>query len=343
MTMSLELILAGIILISLTFYVLLGGADYGAGVWSLLATGPRASAQREAIAKAIGPIWEANHVWLILSITVLFSAFPKAFAVLSTRLHIPLSMMLIGIVLRGSAFAFRTHDIVPRTATDIWAQHFWERVFALSSVFTPLMIGTTIGALASGRLVGPPGSFLDVFVRPWATPFCFTVGVLALALFTLLAAVYLLLEAKDDALREDFRRRALWAAGLVNVVAALVVFLSDGASPEVRSHLIHTTVGMANVALAVVSALGTWVSLWRRRYRAAFLCAVSEVVLILWGWALAQYPYVITPDVTIADAAPVRTLQLVLAVLLAGALVLFPSLYYLYRIFKGGTILRELE
>jgi cytochrome d ubiquinol oxidase subunit II len=341
--MSLEFTLAGIMLVALTFYVLFGGADYGAGVWSMFATGPRAPAQREAIAKAIGPIWEANHVWLILVVTVLFSAFPKAFAVLSTRLHIPLSLMLIGIVLRGSAFAFRTNDVVPKSQSEAGAQRFWERVFAVSSVFTPIMLGTIIGALASGRLTGRPSSFVEAFVRPWATPFCFTVGLLALALFALLAAMYLLLEAKEDALREDFRRRALWAAVIADAIAGMVVLLSSDASPEIRSHLVHTSVGLAIVAAAGASALGVLVCLWQRRYRVAFLCTVGEVTLILWGWAFAQYPYLITPDVTIADAAPVQTLQLVLAVLLLGALMLFPSLYYLYRVFKGGSILRALE
>ncbi len=341
--MSLELILAGIILISLTFYVLLGGADYGAGVWSLFAAGPRGHAQREVIAKAIGPIWEANHVWLILVITVLFTAFPKAFAVLSTRFHIPLSLMLIGIVLRGSAFAFRTNDVVPRTVGDAGAQKFWERVFAVSSVFTPVMLGMTIGALASGHRTGEVSTFVDSFVRPWATPFCLAVGLLALALFALLAAVYLILEAKEDALREDFRKRALWAASLSSVFAAVSFILSKGAAPEIRFHLVHTTWGLANVAFAALSALGAFMFLWRRRYRAALFCTAGEVTLILWGWAFAQYPYLVTPDVTIADAAPIQTLELLLAALLIGALLLFPSLYYLYRIFKGGTILRALE
>ncbi|MDQ6733340.1 MAG: cytochrome d ubiquinol oxidase subunit II [Nitrospirota bacterium] len=341
--MSLELILAGTILISLTFYVLFGGADYGAGVWSLLARGPRALAQREAIAKAIGPIWEANHVWLILVVTILFTAFPKAFALISTHLHIPLSLMLIGIVLRGSAFAFRTNDVVQRTVSEAGAQKFWERVFAVSSVFTPMMLGATIGAVASGRMTGQGGTFMDAFVRPWATPFCFTVGLLALALFAFLAAVYLVLEAQDDALREDFRQRALWAGGVAVLLAGAVFLLSNSAAPHVRNHLSHTTWGTMTLLLAGLSALAALTSLWQRMYRMAFVCTVSEVIFIVWGWAVAQYPYLVIPDVTIADSAPTQTLQLVLVTLLIGALLLFPSLYYLYRIFKGGTILRALE
>ncbi|MEP6888408.1 MAG: cytochrome d ubiquinol oxidase subunit II [Nitrospirales bacterium] len=341
--MSLELILAGIILISLTFYVLLGGADYGAGVWSLFATGPRALAQREAVAKAIGPIWEANHVWLILVVTVLFTAFPKAFALLSTRLHIPLSLMLIGIVLRGSAFAFRTHDVVPRSEREAGAQKVWERVFAVSSVFTPIMLGTTIGAAASGRLGGQADTFVDMFVRPWANPFCLAVGLLALTLFAFLASVYLLLETRDDGLREDFRKRALWGGAVAALMAGAVFLLSKNGAPYVQYNLAYTTWGRLTVALVGLSALAGFVSLWQRRYRSAFVSTIGEVTFILWGWALAQYPYLVIPGATIMDAAPTPTLELVLATLLIGALVLFPSLYYLYRVFKGSIILRALE
>jgi cytochrome d ubiquinol oxidase subunit II len=219
----------------------------------------------------------------------------------------------------------------------------WERIFGVSSVFTPVMLGTTIGAVASGRLGGQTDTFVDMFVRPWANPFCLAVGLLALALFAFLAAVYLLLETRDDELREDFRKRALWAAGVAAVVAAAVFLLSKDEAPPVRNNLGHTTWGTMIVGLAGLSALTALVSLWHRKDRAAFVFAVSELSLILWGWALAQYPYLVEPDVTIADAAPIPTLRLVLMALLVGALVLFPSLYYLYRVFKGSTILRALE
>ena len=152
--MSLEVMTTGIILASLTFYVLLGGADYGAGVWKLLARGSHGAAQRRLIEEAIGPIWEANHVWLILVITVLFTAFPAAFAVITTRLHIPLTLMLIGIVLRGAGFAFRGHDVPKHVMRP-----YWERTFAIASVITPVLLGVTIGAgtiCLSGRRVSYP-------------------------------------------------------------------------------------------------------------------------------------------------------------------------------------------
>src|SRR5436853_3282711 len=144
---SLEVLLAGAMLVSLTFYVLMGGADYGGGVWDLLAWGPRTRQQRELIAQALGPVWEANHVWLILVIVILFTGFPPAFAAIATALHIPLTLMLIGIVLRGSAFTFRSYD---RREDNV--QRRWGRIFAIASLITPILLGLVVGAIASGEI-----------------------------------------------------------------------------------------------------------------------------------------------------------------------------------------------
>src|ERR687890_2240935 len=198
-------VLAFILALSLNAYVLFGGADFGGGVWDLLATGPRRNRQREVIAHAIGPIWEANHVWLILAIVLTFSCFPAVYARLGTVLHIPLTLMLVGIVLRGSAFTFRTYD-----SQHDANQRRWGRIFSSASVITPILLGVSIGAVASGRVgADSGGSFVDQFVEPWLTPFAFSVGLLTLALFAFLAAVFLTLESTDRELCEDFRRRAL--------------------------------------------------------------------------------------------------------------------------------------
>src|SRR6185436_5424124 len=166
--MPLELLLAGVLMVSLNIYALGAGADFGGGVWDLLASGPRQRAQRNAIAHAIGPIWEANHVWLILVIVVLFVAFPVAFAALATALHIPLSVMLIGIVLRGSAFAFRTYG-----GDDDATQRRWGRIFAMASVVTPVMLGVCAGAVASGAIRVRDGRVVTDFVSAWLAPFPF--------------------------------------------------------------------------------------------------------------------------------------------------------------------------
>src|SRR5438105_11999898 len=170
-TPSLADILAGIILVALTAYVLFGGADFGGGVWSLLATGPRKAQQRDVIAHAIAPVWEANHVWLILAIVLLFTCFPRAFATIAVGLHVPLTLMLIGIVLRGSAFVFQSYG------------GGGGRVFATASLVTPVLLGMCVGAVASGTVWWGvrDGSFVTSFIGSWLTPFAFAVGVFTLA------------------------------------------------------------------------------------------------------------------------------------------------------------------
>ncbi|MET0514796.1 MAG: cytochrome d ubiquinol oxidase subunit II, partial [Nitrospiraceae bacterium] len=253
--MSLELMLAATILISLIFYVLTAGADFGAGVWALLATGERSRHQHLAlIDRAIAPIWEANHVWLILVVTILFTAFPKAFALISTRLHIPLTLMLVGIVLRGSAFVFRTHDVEAHRHHNDPAQTFWMHVFAGSSVLTPFMLGVTIGTIAAGHLRMEPQSFYESYVHPWLRPFPVTVGVFALVLFMYLAAVYLLLETSNATLQKDFRRRSLVTWLVVSVLGLVVFVASKRGAPEIYDGLVHATPGrVLLVATSVVS------------------------------------------------------------------------------------------
>jgi cytochrome bd ubiquinol oxidase subunit II len=331
-------LVAGVMLVALNAYVLLGGADFGGGVWDLLASGPRRRAQRTLVAEAIGPIWEANHVWLILVIVLLFTCFPGAFARLAIVLHIPLTLMLIGIVLRGSAFAFRSHYGADHTTTAAASER-WGHVFASASAITPVLLGLCVGALAAGRL-GPPGrtSVYQTFVAPWLTPFGVGVGLLTLVLFAFLAAVYLTLEAREPALREDFRRRALGAAVAAFVAAFGTLGLALLGAPLMGRGL--TTAPWApalHVVTGVAAVTAIW-ALWRRRYRLARVAAGAQVSLILWGWALAQYPYLVPPDLTIqAAAAPRITLVLVLWTLALGALVLFPSLVYLFRVFKRHT------
>lgn len=331
---SLEAILAGAMLVALTFYALMGGADYGGGVWDLLAWGPRARAQRELIAEAIGPIWEANHVWLILVIVVLFTCFPTAFAAISTALHIPLTLMLIGIVLRGSAFTFRTYDNKKDNV-----QRRWGSVFAVASLVTPLILGVTVGAIASGRIEYKGGVAAGGFFSSWLAPFPLAVGVFALALFAFLAAVYLTLEAGEEKLREDFRKRALASAGVVGLMALVVFLLSAEGAPSIGRKLSASWWTWPLQVLTGVMAVGAIFMLWTRRFRLARLLAAAQVILILWGWAVAQFPYLVEPDITIYNsAAPAATLRLTLAALAIGALLLLPSFYYLFRVFKGNQV-----
>ncbi|MEW6129288.1 MAG: cytochrome d ubiquinol oxidase subunit II [Acidobacteriota bacterium] len=329
--MSLEVILAGAMLVSLTFYALMGGADYGGGVWDLFARGRRAKTQRELIAEAIGPIWEANHVWLILVVVLLFTCFPKAFAAIATALHIPLTLMLIGVVLRGSAFTFRTYD---NKRDD--TQRRWSRIFAIASLTTPILLGVTLGAIASGKIQTDQGTAVEIFIRPWFAPFPFAVGFFALALFAYLAAVYLTLETDDPQLKEDFRKRALIAAVVVGLLALTVFLLSESGAPLIRRGLSQSRWTWPLQITTGLMATGAILALWFYKFQLARFCAAAQITLILWGWGLAQYPYLIEPDITIQNAAaPDVTLRLVLIALLAGLVLLLPSFYYLFRVFKN--------
>lgn len=318
-------LLAGAMLAALVLYGLLGGADFGGGIWDLLAGGPRRREQRALIERAIGPVWEANHVWLVLVVVLLFTGFPRAFSAVCIALFAPLTLLLVGIVLRGAAFTFRAYD-----RPDVRIQDRWGLAFSISSVLAPLLLGVVVGAIASGRATAPgPGPL------SWLTPFTGAVGLFAAALFAFLAATYLAVEA-EGALREDFRRRALGAGLAVFGCALAVGILSRWEAQAVFAGLtgraftlpLHLATGAAAVTALAALAHG--------RVRLARAAAVVQVALIVLGWGASQYPYLLAPDLTIqAVAAPSATLVPLLWALAAGAVLLFPALYLLFRVFKG--------
>lgn len=335
-------IVAGLIVVALNAYALTGGADFGGGVWELLARGPRREAQRALVAHALAPIWEANHVWLILVVVMLFTAFPDVFATLGTILHIPLSLLLIGIVLRGSAFVFRSYD--PR---DDDVRRHWGRLFAGASILTPALLGIVVGAIASGAVgdaarrlaavhAGSTSSegFVSIYVRPWLAPFPLITGALALTMFAFLAAVYLAVAATDEALRDDFRRRALAAEAAALIVAAAGLVAAHAYAPHLRGSPLGGGWWDALQIATAAAALACVAALWTRRWQLARIAAGAQVSLILWGWVVAQYPWIIpeTHDIRSASA-PAITLKLLLAAIAIGAAILLPSLGYLYRTF----------
>jgi cytochrome bd ubiquinol oxidase subunit II len=321
-------LLGAVMLAALVLYALLGGADLGGGIWDLLAGGPRRAEQRALVERAIGPIWEANHVWLVLVVVLLFTGFPAAFAAVSTALFAPITLLLVGIVLRGAAFTFRAYD-----RPDDRVQARWGLAFSSSSAVAPLLLGVVVGCVASGRaLPGPEGT---AEALGWLTPFTAAVGLFAAALFAFLAATYLAVEA-EGALREDFRRRALLAGVVVFLCALLAAALSAREAPAVFAGLTrrpYTAPLHLGTGVAAVTALA---ALRRGRVRLARAAAAVQVALIVLGWGVSQYPYLLVPGLTVAQAAaPRATLVAVLWALAAGAVLLFPALYLLFRIFKG--------
>jgi cytochrome d ubiquinol oxidase subunit II len=304
-------------LCAIEIYAIFGGADFGGGVWDLFASGPRKEEQRRAIALAMGPVWETNHVWLIYSIVLLFTCFPGVFADLSIGLYVPLTLVLVGVLCRGAAFAFRAHAY--RAAHTSRA---WGRVFGVASTLTPLMFGACAGAVAQGSYA-------------WLSPFAAGIGILALCTSAQLAAVFLALETDEPALQDDFRRRALGTTVVLAAVGAIDLALARFCAPAVFATLLKPQ-ALFCVGVAMLVGLALLVSLWTRRLHAARVLVAVETTAILAGWYAGQAPYLIAGHATIYSAAgPSATLAAFLWISAIGALFLIPSLWLLFAIFKG--------
>jgi cytochrome d ubiquinol oxidase subunit II len=312
--MSLELFTAGIMLAGLVIYAVTGGADFGGGVWDLFARGPRGAAQRKAIERALAPVWEANHVWLIFILVILFTGFPRAFARLGTQLHVPLTLLLIGIVLRGAAFVFR-HYGSGRLAVR------WGLVFAISSLLTPIGLGIALGAMTAGPV--------------WWRPFPLAVGVLTVCVFAFLAAVYLVVEVADPQLRAEFRRRGMYAAVAVAGAAVLAMIAAHQNVPRFADRLLHAPWAVPLIGIATATLLGAGIALRQQRDRVARVSAIACVAVLVLGWGAAQYPLLVAPDLTLTNAAaPRMTFVVLVPVILTGAVVMLPALWWLMRVFK---------
>ena len=327
--MTLAEVVLGIMFVGLIAYGLFGGADFGAGIWDLLAGGTRRGArQRDLIEHSIGPVWEANHVWLIFVLVVLWTAFSGAFAAVVTTLYIPLTLAAFGMIARGAAFAFR------KSITTLPMRRFLGAAFALSSLVTPYFLGAVVGGVASGRV--PPGIAQGDVITSWVNPTAVLGGIMAVLVCAYLSAVFLCGDARREGaedLADQFRRRALGTAGLTGVVGLAGLFVLRNDAPLLWNGL--TGRALPVLALSVVSGVVAVVVLWQRKYLPARLASALAVTTILVGWAVAQYPYILVPEVTIEEAATGRaTLQATLIALAVGAVFLVPALVYLYVLFQ---------
>lgn len=323
-----------LILVGLAAYTVLSGADFGAGFWTLLPGGGRASvaATRDHARHAMGPVWEANHVWLIFILVVCWTAYPIAFGSIMSTLCVPLFIAVVGIILRGASYALRGYlDAAP-------GRRFIEDVFALSSLLTPFAFGTVVGAIATGRV--PVGNARGDLLTSWLNPTSLFVGVLAIATSAYLAAVYLAADARrlgEQTLECDFRMRAL-GAGLVAgalAIAGLIVFRAD--APLLGDRLTSGG-GLMMVCLSVAAGLVTLLLVWQRRFGPARASAALAVGAIMAGWAVAQQPRFL-PGLTVHQAAAGRSTLIALLVGVAfGALVLIPSLALLFWLFLRGRL-----
>jgi cytochrome d ubiquinol oxidase subunit II len=324
------------VLVGLALYAILGGADFGAGLWQLTTlVGSSGSAERrerirEHAHHAIGPVWEANHVWLIFVLTVTWTAYPRAFGAIASTLAVPLMLAGLGIVFRGAAYALRAGTATPREAGTV------DAVFALSSILTPFALGALVGALAARRV--PVGNAAGGLISSWTAATPLLVGVLFVAISAYTAAVYLAADAArhgEDALAPCFRARALGAGALAGAAAIAVLPALHADAHPLYARLLDGP-GLVGVAISVLGGAATIALVLARRFEPARITAALAVAGMIVGWVLAQEPLLL-PHLTVRQAAaPHDVLVLLLVVIAIGAAILFPSLAFLFGLVLGG-------
>jgi cytochrome d ubiquinol oxidase subunit II len=324
---------AAVLWVGVTFYAVFGGADFGAGFWSLVAGPSEQGARARSLCDwAIGPVWEANHVWLIFVLVVLWTGFSSAFEAVFSTLFVPLSLAAFGIVLRGSGFAFH------KTARHFAGLSVAERLFGISSLFTPFFMGTVVGAVAAGKV--PVGNAAGDPVSSWLNPLSIVIGALFVATSAYLAAVFLVSDARRAGapdLERYFTNRASLAAVAAGALAVAGLF-------ALHSHARYVFDGLTSDALplVIVSAicgLGVLVLLRRGARRGTRPLAVGAVAAVVWGWGVAQYPYLLPKVLTIsAAAAPNSMLTALLIVFGAAILFVLPSIALLFTLAQRGLV-----
>jgi cytochrome bd ubiquinol oxidase subunit II len=316
---------------ALLLYVLLGGADFGAGIVELF-TGKKGI---NTISKAIAPVWEANHVWVILALVILFNGFPKAFASLTTYLHIPLLAILIGIVFRGSSFSFRYYDTIQAKS-----QNYYSWMFKISSLLTTFFYGVTLGAIILGRI--PSGehlSFYDGYVYPWFNFFSMMTGVFVVVLFAWIASVFLLGETSKEETHLLFVKTAR-NSFIMLIASGLGIFLvAECYGLHFFQRFIHSYISVGCVIAATAMIPFTWKNIYRHNVLWARLLVGAQTTCILVGWFAIQLPVIIYlrngEHLTIWNTkAPDKTMHLLMIALIVGVVIIFPAIAFLFKVFK---------
>jgi cytochrome bd ubiquinol oxidase subunit II len=315
---------AGILWVGATFYALFGGADFGGGFWDLFAGGAeKGERPRALIQRSLTPVWEANHVWLIFILVVLWTAFPPAFSAVMTTLYVPLALAAVGIVLRGSGFAFR------KSIEGLSARRAAGATFAVSSVLTPFFMGTVVGAIAAGNV---PANGDGAPFSSWLQPLPLLTGAMFVATGAYLAAVFLVGDARragEKDLERYFVRRALAAALVAGAAAAAGLVELHAEARYIFDRL--TDQGLPLVILSALCGVGLLVALLRGARRPLRPLAGGAVVAVIWGWGVAQFPYLLPTSLKITQsAAPPDTLGTVIVVFIAAAMIVLPALGLLY-------------
>ncbi len=320
---------------AIMLYFLLGGADFGAGIIELFTSNPNKNRTRRTMYQAIGPIWEANHMWLIIAVVILFVGFPDIYATLSIYLHIPILIMLMGIIARGTAFSFRNYDAIKGERT----QNLYNHIFVYSSFVTPLFLGIIAGSAISGQINTTPTGFMQAYVYSWLNLFSIAVGLFTVTLCGFLAAIYLIGESTAE---KDIKRFIL-KAKVLNILAFVCGGLVFLAAEIQNIHLAHWIFGnpisLTAVIAASISLVLLWITISKGKRFIARIFATFQVSMILLSVGYRHYPNLVIIKggqnlSLLENHAPDKTIDTLGAALLIGSLFILPSLFYLYYSFK---------
>jgi cytochrome d ubiquinol oxidase subunit II len=317
--------------LAILLYVLLGGADFGAGILEIF-TGRKGI---NSISKAIAPVWEANHIWLIVVIVVLFNAFPEVYSTLLTYLHIPVMLALFGIIFRGTAFTFRYYDPYEDRSHDIYSF-----VFKLFSLLTPFFLGVTLGAVILGNLVTDPTlPFFSRFVEPWFNWFSVSIGVFVVLLFAYLAAVYLAGEPGDGETQKVFVRYAKRLLSALVVFGGIVFLLAQIYGVDLFKKFISSWISIGCVVVATLLLPLLLYTLNTNKKTLTRIISGTQTGAILIGWFGIRFPVMVefrdaAPLTVYNSAAPGKSLLMMVIALVFGLAVVIPLLIYLFKIFK---------
>jgi len=320
---------------SLLLYVLMGGSDFGAGIIELLPAGGLRDAQKKVINRAMGPVWEANHMWLILIVVILFMGFPTIFTTLMVALHIPMLALLVGIVVRGAAFTFRHYDAIQNARS----QRVYTALFGLSSLWTAFWLGVIAASLNRGIIDPVSREVWQAYFAPWWGAYPVAVGLFVICIYAFLASIYLIGETRDAELQRRFVRLGAKFNIMIIIMGALVFGASLGERENLPREFMHDPLKLTVIGVASLLFVALWLFVSKRRVLLTRIVAAGQVTLILLGWYLLYAPNAVLtaqgPLSFYSDAAPPATLRQLIIALLVGSVFIFPSLIFLLRVFKS--------
>lgn len=327
-------VIIGFLCLAILLYFLLGGADFGAGIIELFTSVKNRSKTRKTMYHAIGPVWEANHMWLIIAIVILFVAFPKIYSTMSVHLHIPLAVMLIGIIARGTAFVFRHYDAVKDQMQEIYNQ-----IFIYSSFITPLFLGIIAGSLLSGEIDPKADNFADAYIYCWLNWFSIAVGLFTVALCGFLAAIYLVGESKADADKKRFIKKAEFMNIAAVMMGALVFTTAYFENVPLIDWMFKDNVGLLAVISASLSLVLLWYLLLKGKTKVLRVLAGFQVTMILVAISYAHFPNFIRfkngDTLSLLETlAPEKTVNSLGWALVIGSFLILPFLGYLFYKFQ---------